>query len=80
MNETEYKITIKKYRKILAGVFDSLWFDDFRIKAIIRDSYFMNLDQIIDYARANGIDETVHLMQIQKILLKSKHVRPRRIH
>ena len=80
MDTTEYKIAIKKYRKTLGQVFDSLWFDDYGLKTVIRDSYFMNLNQIIDYARDNGIDETMHLMQIRKMLLKSKHVRPRRVH
>ena len=78
--DSEYKIAIKKYRRTLGKVFDSLWFDDYNVKTVIRDSYFINLNQIIDYARENGIDETAHLMQIQQILLKSKHVHPKRVY
>jgi hypothetical protein len=54
----------------LSDVFASVYFVDKRAKKRLSDSYFLNFDNLIAYARANNIDEMQYIRSIQQCLLK----------
>lgn len=64
-------------RKALGFVFDSVKFDDPDFGRIMRDSYFMNLWPMLQYAHKNRIDELEYLLDIRETLLKMNGVHER---
>jgi len=64
-------------QKALACVFDSVKFDDADFGCIMRDSYFMNLWPMIQYAHKNRIDELEYLLTIRDGLLQMPGVHER---
>lgn len=65
----EYPRAIRK--RALAFVFDSLKFSDFETAQVLRDSYFMNLKLLMDYAHEKRIDELDYILDIRDIFIKS---------
>ncbi len=53
----------------LSDVFASVYFIDKRAKKKLNDSYFLNFDSLIAYARENHIDEMQYIRSIQQDLL-----------
>ena len=56
-------------RHELNAVFKSVYFINRRDKVKINDSYFLNFYNLMDYARANNIDEMDYIHSIRDILL-----------
>lgn len=63
--------------KAIWVVFDDLKFRDKETKTILRDSYLLNLAQMVDFARKNHIDELDYLLGIRDVLIKSGTARER---
>lgn len=61
----------KLCHKTVQFVFDTVYFDNPRMRVILRDSYFINLGILREYARDHDIDEIDYLLGIRDILLKS---------
>ncbi len=57
--------------KTVRFVFDTVEFDNPYIGYIIRDSYYLNIGLMRQFARDNGIDEIEYLLGIRDALLKS---------
>ena len=53
----------------LSDVFASVYFVNKRVKKKLNDSYFLNFDSLIAYARENHIDEMQYIRSIQQDLL-----------
>ncbi|MBQ6736347.1 MAG: hypothetical protein IJQ90_02565 [Alphaproteobacteria bacterium] len=64
-------------QKALGFVFNSVQFDDPDFGRIMRDSYFMNLCPMMQYAHKNRIDELEYLLGIRETLLKMNGVHER---
>ena len=64
-------------QKALACVFDSVYFDDVDFGRIMRDSYFINLWPMMQYAHKNRIDELDYLLNIRNNLLQMPGVHER---
>ena len=64
-------------QKALAFVFNSVKFDDPDFGQIMRDSYFMNLWPMLQYAHKNRIDELEYLLDIRDKLLQMPGVHER---
>ena len=64
-------------QKALACVFDSVKFDDPDFGQIMRDSYFMNLWPMLQYAHKERIDELEYLLDIRNKLLQTPGVHER---
>ena len=56
-------------RHELNAVFKSVYFINKRDKVILNDSYFFNFYNLMDYARANNIDEMDYIRSIRDVLL-----------
>ena len=54
----------------LSDVFSSVYFINKRFKKKIVDSYFLNFENLMNYARANHIDEKQYIHSIQQDLLQ----------
>jgi hypothetical protein len=82
MNNIAHKQPYHEYpsrlrQKALGFVFDSVKFDDVDFGRIMRDSYFMNLWPMMQYAHKNRIDELDYLLAIRETLLKMPGVHER---
>jgi hypothetical protein len=62
--------TRSQYRAALDDVFDSLWFEDARMRFILIGSYRMCLKPMVQYAVDKGIDEIDFIHEIRDILLE----------
>lgn len=71
----EYPPKIRQ--KALGFVFDSVKFDDVDFGRIVRDSYFINLWPMMQYAHKERIDELVYLLDIRETLIKMPGVHER---
>ena len=71
----EYPPKLRK--KALAFVFDSVKFDDAEFGRIMRDSYFINLWPMMQYAHKNRIDELDYILDIRNSLLQMPTVHER---
>lgn len=60
-------------KRELSRVFSSVYFVNKLTKKKYNDSYFLNFDALIDYARHNNIDEKAYIRSIQKNLLTIPH-------
>ena len=60
-------------KRALSDVFASVYFINKLAKKKIQDSYFLNFDNLIAYARENGIDEMQYIRSIQRDLLTLPH-------
>lgn len=72
----QYSVPYYKYklcRKTLATVFNSVHFEDKKLKEILHDSYLVNLNTMIQYACENNIDEVAYILEIKRLL--NKHER-----
>jgi len=63
--------------KTVMFVFNTVYFENPRLRYILRDSYFMNLGIMRKYARDNHIDEIEYLLGIRDVLLKIRGVHER---
>lgn len=64
-------------QKALAFVFNSVKFDDVDFGRIMRDSYFINLWPMLQYAHKNRIDELEYILDIRDKLLAMPGVHER---
>ncbi|MBO7656698.1 MAG: hypothetical protein J6S80_03155 [Alphaproteobacteria bacterium] len=71
----EYPPKIRK--KALGFVFDSVKFEDVDFGRIVRDSYFINLWPMLQYAHKNRIDELEYILDIRDKLLAMPGVHER---
>lgn len=62
--------TRNQYRAALDDVFDSLWFDNARMRFNLIGSYRMCLKPMVQYAVDNDIDEIDFIHGIRDILLE----------
>lgn len=67
--ENKKVYTDDELRAELKNVFDSVYFVNKRAKRKLSQSYSLNFDTMIDYARENKIDEIEYVRGIRKILL-----------
>lgn len=56
-------------RNELSVVFSSVYFADKQIQENLFDSYFLNIHNLIWYARHNNIDEMDYIRSIRSVLL-----------
>ncbi len=68
-NKTRPIYTDFELKHELTDVFKSVWFADVHEKDFLRDSYFLNFDDFIGYARDNHIDEKKYIRSLRDILL-----------
>ena len=73
------KHTKEQYRQFGAYILDRKVFSKIRflekdMRAIVHDSYMMNLDLMIEYAMDNHINIKDYLSELRCILLKTKNV------
>lgn len=67
--ENTSKYSDIELRHELSDVFKSVYFVDRRAKHKLNDSYFLNFYELINYARANNIDEMDYIRSIRDVLL-----------
>ena len=67
--ESTSKYSDIELRHELSAVFKSVYFVDRRAKHKLNDSYFLNFYELINYARANNIDEMDYIRSIRDVLL-----------
>lgn len=77
MTKPKPKYSNFELKRALTRVFQSVWFDNLTLKLTIQNSYFDNFHHLVDYARANGIDEMEYICSIRDCL--SEHKRSYRI-
>lgn len=61
----------KLCHKAVQFVFNTIEYNDPHMTKIVRDSYFINLGILREYARDNHIDEMGYILSIRDELLKS---------
>ncbi|MBP5794415.1 MAG: hypothetical protein J6W41_00145 [Alphaproteobacteria bacterium] len=69
MTDAQSKYSDIELRHELNAVFRSVYFVDKRAKHKLNDSYFLNFYELINYARANNIDEMDYIHSIRDVLL-----------
>ena len=74
LNRTKSAYTRYELKRELSDVFKSVYFIDLKQKIKIEESYFLNFDALIDYARAKSIDEKEYVRDIRNQLLKCQQV------
>ena len=75
-----YRVSFFKYnlcKKALAQVFNTIRFDDVKMREILHDSYLANLNAMIQYAKENDMDELAYILSIRNILGGSKYTHER---
>jgi len=73
------KYSIKQHRHygaciLKSDVFSGLWFKEAEMRAIVYDSYMLNMDSLIEYAATNHLELKKYLMEIKDILATTKGV------
>lgn len=69
MAEENFKYSENMLRNELSIVFNSVYFTDKQTQETLHDSYFLNIRNLIWYARNNNIDEMDYIRSIRRILL-----------
>ncbi len=73
------KYSMKHYRHygaciLKSDVFSGLWFKDAEMRAIVYDSYMLNLEPLIQYATAHQLSLKQYLMEIKDIITTTNGV------
>lgn len=67
--ENAFKYSENMLRNELSAVFSSLYFANKQMQETLFDSYFLNIHNLIWYARNNNIDEMDYIRSIRSVLL-----------
>ena len=69
MVDENFKYSENMLRNELSVVFSSLYFADKQMQEVLFDSYFLNIRNLMWYARNNNIDEMDYIRSIRSVLL-----------